>query len=363
MANWKENQKPSRGALASTAISAAAHHSARPHEQITLFPQPLANISPNARQQSPIPRSLGLSCKPASPNVKPSLYEQRDHSACSRESTPLRVKKTRDNLRGQAGLEASPPPCISHMLTASDASQSEQRIDWQQIAHPRLAPTVAAVLESTGDEVYGDPPNMQRHKSTGGRVLSSIKRTLTSRARSTTTIRPMDLDASLMRRVSGRRRPTIEVTPDRRAYSFDVYRESFPNSREISTTNETSVADRRSFTDSTVSTSALIQALENTTPPCNTPATARTVKLHRCSSPPGIVPERMAQADDVPTLSDDLGHRISYAERAYEARVAYIELHVDLDTTILDAGSSGNMWVAVQAKVSEQPVNLYKAID
>lgn len=157
------------------------------------------------------------------------------------------------------------------------------------------------------------------------------------------------------------------MQPERRAYSFDVSRESVASEVDVGRPNNPDPAiygagasDQRSFTDSTVSTTALVEGLEALTPPFGTPKPENVVVVHRGSaqnaSPP---PTHRAGYDLTPRPLEKSPHPVLMDEplRQY-ATVPYIELHIAVSTPMLDVGFERDIWVAVEASVETQVIDL-----
>lgn len=217
------------------------------------------------------------------------------------------------------------------------------------------------------DAPINEQPKIARHRSVSKRVLSSLK-SAAARTRSTHTIRPMESEASLLRRISGRRKPAVEAQPERRAYSFDVSRESVASEVDITSDNaDDSTNDRvpqrlehPSFTDSTVSTTALVQELEELTPPFGTPTPERVILKHRFSSVPESPPPRHPAGFDTTPKPAERAQELQEKAK-FLADVPYVRLEVAIDTPVLDSGENKVIWIAVEAVVETHTVDLSPA--
>ncbi|KAM0718526.1 hypothetical protein Q7P37_005596 [Cladosporium fusiforme] len=330
------------------------------------------NLPPSPRGarlgQIPVPANI-RPLRPLSPSDKPALHRQRDHSACRRPDTPLRVRKTRENLKKDGGLGDVPPPCVGCTGKEEEAANpplAEIQINTTYPLRPNRSGAPNS-LRSLSPEPLLSPqgaalpapeqPRISRHRSVSKRVLSSLK-SAASRTRSTHAIRPMESEASLLRRISGRRKPAVEVQPERRAYSFDVSRDSVASeveapSGETDDPAQHSVRNRlehRSFTESTVSTTALIQELEEITPPFGTPTPERVVLKHRFSSAPESPPPRHPARFDITPRHSERGQQHLFAKTIEpQANVPFIRLEVAIDTPVLDSGETEAIWIAQPA--------------
>jgi hypothetical protein len=209
--------------------------------------------------------------------------------------------------------------------------------------------------------VVPEQPKFTHHRSVSKRMLSSLKSAAT-RTRSTHAIRPMESEASLLRRISGRRKPANVIQPERRAYSFDVSRDSVASEPDHSdgqvADREVHRLDQRSFTDSTVSTSALVQDLESVTPPLGTPTGDRVVLKHRYSGAPESPPPRHPAGFELTPRPFDRTMQLATEQTTLQLTAPYIKLDVDMDTSIVDYGAKRNIWIAIEATVKTHTVDL-----
>jgi len=314
--------------------------------------------------------------KPLSPNNKPALHRQRDHSACRGPETSLRVRKTRENLKKDDGFGDVPPPCVG--CAGTEEAFEPVRITVQnETLLPlsteksdaynnslRTASPEPKLLHPFSPDVKVEQAKINRHRSVSNRVMSSL-RSAAARTRSSRTIRPMESETSLLRRMSGRREPITGPQPERRAYSFDVSRDSVAS--EVDVAHGSSVdalghanqaLEHRSFTNSTVSTTALVQEFESVTPPFGTPTPERVVFKHRFSNAPKSPPPRHpAGLERTPRPLD----RVAPSATEHAVRrvtVPCVRLDVAMDADFLDFGESSNMWVAMEAFVETHPVEI-----
>ncbi|KAF7188590.1 hypothetical protein HII31_10252 [Pseudocercospora fuligena] len=314
-----------------------------------------------------------------SPNSKPSLARQRDHSACRRAAaadSPLKVRKTRENLRQTSIVADVPPPCL-HSASPCKAPEYRQA--------PTLSFTSATTMnDSVGDLVgLGEqndmtgttlvsaasfyeshparpvspplqiPGKMSRHKSVSRRMLTRVKEGITSRSRSSHSGRNAD-DAGLMRRWSGRRKQSGEEQS--RMQSFEVSRESI-DSQDL----DPDVVTQRSFTDSSISNDELMISLTNLTPP-----PSLGVESRRPSSallPPSPSPEPRSPAGE-PTpraIYRDCTFETEKKTGLLPAAVPFIDLNIEVDRDSVDVGVAREVWVSVEATVRTKIVSTHSA--
>ncbi|KAK3714275.1 hypothetical protein LTR37_007861 [Vermiconidia calcicola] len=323
------------------------------------------NEDDDGEQGTPISTTPLLSS--ISPNNKPALSRQRDHSACRRPDTPLKVHKTRENLRQQDIYTDIPPPCIhSHSHDGDHGNPS--------VAHSRLAvkdynthharsggETLSHQQPAVGDApVPASPPpqpglRMQRQKSVSRRMISRFKEGLSTKSKHSQSIRPVESETSLIRRLSGRRQPRSEV--ERRSQSFDIGRGSADGSID-QTPESASIAPssiQRSITDSTVSTAELLEDSPRTAEP-ESPlqrgeesSTPEIFRLPSTASPPppsspSPQPTPRPPPKQLPGLPPSRAPPLSFA-------VPCVDLYVALDITAVDFHTKREIWVAIEATV------------
>lgn len=172
----------------------------------------------------------------------------------------------------------------------------------------------------------------------------------------------MESESSLLRRISGRRKPTNVSQPERRAYSFDVSRDSVDSEPDHSDDQvvgrDIHRLDQRSFTDSTVSTSALVQDLESVTPPLGTPTGDRVVFKHRYSGVPESPPPRHPAGFELTPRPFDRTIQFAAEQTPLQLTVPYIQLEVAMDTSVVDYSEKRIIWIAIEATVEAHAVDL-----
>lgn len=327
----------------------------------------------------PTPRALrsplASNIRPLSPSDKPALHRQRDHSACRRPDTPLRIRKTRENLKKDEGLGDVPPPCVG--CTSADDEPSDSLAT---TLYNSLSPISSSTLNAPGslrsispDSLAPPPyvnqhaveqPKLARHRSVSKRMLSSLKSAAT-RTRSTNAIRPMESEASLLRRISGRRKPTNGPEPERRAYSFDVSRDSVASdidhrdgTVDVAFSRASPKLDQRSFTESTVSTTALVQELESVTPPFGTPISGQVAFKHRYSSAPESPPPKHPAIFELTPRPSDKTTNPGTELSKKQLSIPFVRLDVAMDTQVVDYGEKRTIWISIEATVDTHVVDL-----
>lgn len=324
--------------------------------------------TPRALRSQPLPANI----RPLSPSDKPALHRQRDHSACRRPDTPLRVRKTRENLKKDDRIGDVPPPCVGCTGAGDSPMRPQATTPYDSLltlsppcshapSSPRNLSPEPFVPQPLLGNVVPEQPKITHHRSVSKRMLSSLKSAAT-RTRSTHAIRPMESEASLLRRISGRRKPTNTSQPERRAYSFDVSRDSVASepyhSDGQTADRDVHRLDQRSFTDSTVSTSALVQDLESITPPMGTPTGDRVVFKHRYSGVPESPPPKHPAGFELTPRPIDRTMQPATKQSTLQLMAPYIQLDVAMDTSIVDYGAKRNIWIAIEATVKTNVVDL-----
>lgn len=314
-----------------------------------------------------------------SPGNKPALNRQRDHSACGQTETPLRVRKTRENLRQDSLYPDIPPPCLFTVSASPSCATSPQL----SLSHSEDRPSLEALtLTHTGtsnitlpteiaDEyptvsTLTDTPNpaprIQRHRSVSRRMLSKVKQGIAIRTKATTAVRPNEPETTIFRRLSNARKKSSEV--ERRADRFDAYNSGINVSGE---TTPPLVLDtehqltQRSFTDSTISTNEILgsetqapsyDACPGVSPPC--------------FSSPNSLANRSPSTELTPrppirSHSNPLDRGTTFAFLS----IPHVLLNVTADRMAVDAGSTQTLWVAIEGTVLSRALDVHKdgAID
>ena len=274
-----------------------------------------------------------------------------------------------------------PPPCVAcadpaaglgttHSCMSLTSSMTQSATNNAIASSLRtVSPEPLPFQSASHYSPVSDEPKVQRHKSVSRRVLSSLKSNLSSaasRTRGAQSIRPVDSETSLLKKDSGSRKPDPQPPAERRAYSFDVSRESVASEIEPDADIDTdpvlysrATSAHRSFTDSTVSTSALVEELGVTLPPPGTPTPDRVALNYRHSAvAPSPPPKYPATFDLTPRRQDERLPRVPAAFIGEQLIIPYIKLHVTVDSPALDVRTTGNVWVAIEASVQMQTVNL-----
>ncbi|KAK5175657.1 uncharacterized protein LTR77_000796 [Saxophila tyrrhenica] len=311
----------------------------------------------NKENQSP------LSSRPAfsrlSPNNKPALSSQRDHSACRNPDTPLKVRKTRENLRQHAVFADIPPPCVHAHCTkdhhATPISSSTTVVSNHQLPREQT-PAPRADVYATEPAPLATPSSssrMQRQKSVSRRMLSRVKQGIGNRSKSSHSVRPTESDTSLARRLSGRRKPSQEI--DKRSHSFEIARASIDSGIDQTPASVSFVPStvQRSFTGSTVSTNeALGEGSASNTPDYARQhgelASLRLSPIPSSSPPPNQTPRPPPQRE-LPPLPQST---------PISLHVPCIELCVALSSSAVDLHSKHDIWVAMETTVRPMPTTL-----
>ncbi|KAK5693075.1 hypothetical protein LTR97_010551 [Elasticomyces elasticus] len=276
-----------------------------------------------------------------SPNSKPALSRQRDHSACGRPETPLKVRKTRENLRDTRTYSEIPPPC-SHILPHQHEEPSNHQSSTTECTLPSYHTNDVASMPPPPLSA-STQPKIQRHKSVSRRMLSKVKQGINNRSKASLSIRPTESDTSLLRRLSSKRQQSSEQ--ERRAQSFEVSRDSIISMVEDDFDNMPldAAGGQRSCTDSTVSTGEIMADGPST--PVTIPDTAllattsndafglRRLRTMSCDASPSHTPRPLRTA----VLQSVL--------------VPCVDLTVTTDVSAVDANAEHDIWVAIHAVV------------
>lgn len=323
-----------------------------------------------------------------SPSNKPALNRQRDHSACGRQDTPLRVRKTRENLRPQSIYVDIPPPCLhgrhcrqddslTYIATASSAASVRDsveldklddgvsRADGQMNKTPQVDQKASSQQAQERQQQQGPPPSttsrIQRQRSISRRVLSKVKQGITNRSRSS--IRPVDSDINLARRPSGKRKQSIDV--ERRAQSFDLSSDSVASDIDVvqESVDSSPTAAQRSATGSTVSTAELFNDLVT--------IQKRTIlteerHLQHTSGPCTLSPSLSSSPSPQPTPRPPPKQSHSRARQPGQSvslQLPCVGLKVAMDCTTVDASLSRYVWVAIEAEVQTKTISFRSDVE
>ncbi|KAK5133579.1 hypothetical protein LTR08_007618 [Meristemomyces frigidus] len=324
-----------------------------------------------------------------SPNSKPALSRQRDHSACGRPATPLKVRKTRENLKEASLYPDIPPPCVHasstppHVIALHprhDGSDQHTAIDTpvksgRSPSSTRVRSPEPTVLARAASDYSSMPPpplppepiptRMQRHKSVSRRMLSKVKQGISNRSmKAPPSIRPIESETSLMRRLSGRRKQSLDM-PERRAQSFDISRQSSTNNsaEEVADAVLARVCPpARSFTDSTVSTTEALADSPSTShhgPGFATPQRKMpSFSFPQIPSPSPLELTPRPYSKALPLLPSGEPTRSSSARNNVHVAVPYVDLAISTDCTAVNAGTAHDVWIAVEATVRSRSVTL-----
>ncbi|KAF2211841.1 hypothetical protein CERZMDRAFT_29446, partial [Cercospora zeae-maydis SCOH1-5] len=313
-----------------------------------------------------------------SPNDKPSLARQRDHSACRQTDSPLRIRKRGENPRYASIYGDIAPPCMHTSLhnlgnkvlppvlsfTSATTLDSERDIagnDAHNMDHDlsgsTLFPEVRGNVQSAPP--LASPPlqtasKITRHKSVSRRVLSRVKEGIATRSRGSHSHKAMDNDNSLMRRLSGRRKTGSDQ--QQQLQSFEISRDSIDTEPDD---DPTSLTPQRSFTGSSIATDDLVISGVTLTPPPGYVNHSRQTTSRLPSPPAGpssplneATPKASAREVDVSEHDGRL---------AVRPVTPYIEMKISVDTDAMDVGASKNVWVAVEATVRTREVEVYSS--
>lgn len=306
-----------------------------------------------------------------SPTNKPALSRQRDHSACRRPDTPLKVRKTRENLKQHSIYADIPPPCVhlgchdDHQPGKAEISTGSDLKNVNVLAQPDNVPSPRDLIPNSADNNNTDvamPPasqpvssRVQRQKSVSRRMLSRVKQGIASRSKSSHSIRPAESETSLVRRLSGRRPQKPDA--ERRSQSFEVSGGSTESNIDETTESArlAEVSVQRSFTNSTVSTAEVFNDSSRTVTPnehTNRVDAVPTAGLWRASSSSPPLPSSPSpQPTPRPPPRNEPPSVPSHVASSTSLAVPCVDLYVVLDSTTVDIHSKRDVWIAIEATV------------
>ena len=196
---------------------------------------------------------------------------------------------------------------------------------------------------------------MQRQKSVSRRMLSRVKQGISGRSKVPQSIRPIESETSLIRRLSGRRKLNEDAA--RRSQSFEAARQSIESGideapESVSFANSSM---QRSFTNSTVSTAGVLGESPDPATPKEELASAdyrsasvlvpvsSPISQHTTSPSPQPMPRAPTKKEPLRTLPLP-GLELSLT-------VPCVELYVIMDAASVDVHSKRDVWVAIEATV------------
>lgn len=211
------------------------------------------------------------------------------------------------------------------------------------------------VAESDAPATLPSASRMQRQKSVSRRMLSRVKQGISGRPKIPLSIRPIDSETSLVRRLSSRRSRGEDA--QQRSQSFEITRQSIHNcideASELACFADSSM--QRSFTNSTVSTAEVLgdsvgpgiakeelMITNYSSAPATVP-TSSPISESRLSASPQPTPRPPTRRAPLPDLrSPGLGLSLT---------VPCVDLYVAMDTASVDIHCKRYIWVAIQATV------------
>lgn len=309
------------------------------------------------------------------------LSRQRYHDSCrSSPNSPLKVRKTRENLKQNLLAADIPPPNCRrppwHECTSSDAATATVGGTAEPASHNRarrhagddhLCMTIACATshlqEDNGVQSLPLPSpatlaapivsenGAQRQKSVSRRVLSKVRAGLSNRSKSSQSIRPRDSDAQVSRQPSSKLNAACTTNHgDVRARSFDICRQSVTES-DLSISSVTSLAEPQY--SSLQPRTPLIYTMGSRT--TETPNPAR-----RRASPRRMTgPASESSSDPEPTPRApvrDETHALAEL-RQLSATAPHLSLKVRPSSGSIDVADAQDIWVAVEATVHMSIVN------
>lgn len=197
---------------------------------------------------------------------------------------------------------------------------------------------------------------VQRQKSVSRRMLSRVKQGIASKSKSSQSVRATGSETGLVRRLSGRRKPSSDA--ERRSHSFELSRDSIESTiEEVSgvsgVSTDTPPPVQRSFTDSTVSTSEVLEDLASIQiPPHSGDAFGTYIGqpfLANNSSPTPELETPSPQPTPRP-LRQPLGS-VAGSRSKVSVAVPCVDLTVTVDSTSVDVHSKRDIWVTIDALV------------
>ena len=187
-------------------------------------------------------------------------------------------------------------------------------------------------------------------------MLSRVKQGISGRPKIPLSIRPIESDTSLVRRLSGRRKRDEDT--ERRSQSFEVARQSIESgiNEAPESVSFSDASIERSFTDSTVSTAEVLGDSPGPATPkaelvtsdyCSAPETVPT------SSPTSHSPESVSPQPTPrpPNRKEPPRTSLPLPGLELSLTVPCVDLYVVMDAASVDVHSRRDVWVAIEATV------------
>nr|POE62999.1 hypothetical protein CFP56_03902 [Quercus suber] len=298
-----------------------------------------------------------LTARPLSPSARnPLLEDQRDHSACGKkklvlgvscgDGSPLRVRKTRENLRDGVAVHDSsfahplPVPVPRCACTLRHGAQSDETAV-QLTDMSGLSDTTTLVAPGRTQVQMRSQSMLQRHKSASRRMLSRVKSSVVGASRTQSVGQMSDgitESTGLLRKLSSRRKQRVELdgsSTARAADSIDSAIQPYVEGDEVVEIHrESEEIPTRSFTGSTYSSSGM-------------PST----------SPPDQISDGVTLDTGFPdSFSPDPepkpGAGVSHSRASVlQLAVPYVEMLVSYDCVAVDIAEGRDIWIAAVATV------------
>ncbi|WPH00230.1 Hypothetical protein R9X50_00305300 [Acrodontium crateriforme] len=194
------------------------------------------------------------------------------------------------------------------------------------------------------------PLKIERHMSVSRRMLSKVKQSISQRQKSSESIRPVESEANLMRRLSGKRKQSIGL--ETRTQSSEIGRPvdyCDHGAEAIVSYHGTS----RSSSDSTTSMTEFSATSRSFTPPLSsmtfgqeltTPRLMSTSTTSVASNTSSQEPTPRPTRKKLPLLPEEtcLDTQLGFP---------YVDLSVNVDCTCADASSQVAVWIAISASI------------
>lgn len=299
-----------------------------------------------------------------SPNSRPSLARQRDHSACAHSHSPvkdLNVRKTRENLTSIYAdvvppcvhssaltiaqcLPLPPSPSINQHATTTSVGTFEHNFDTTATT---LVPSNAS--ESGLISPPSDRGKMLRHKSVSRRMLSKVKEGITHRSKSATPMHAPDSETSLMRRFSGKRKHQAENRTG--VSSFEISRDSIDSQPDEHNLEQAAAGSQRSFTGSSVSTDEIMSTTLTTPPLVQSTGRSPMDKQYPTALLPPSPTPRSPSPEVTPRPPRSLSTVPEQGQKTSCLAVPYVDLEVLVECSSIDVSMAQGIWVAIEATV------------
>ncbi|KAK3670286.1 hypothetical protein LTR78_009840 [Recurvomyces mirabilis] len=258
----------------------------------------------------------------------------------------LRMWATRDATQGpQDSREPQGKRWLSRYTTTSDSNSMPEMSRASLIPHGENCQQGTSTSIELSHAALRPLLKAERHKSVSQRMLSKVKQGINNRSKASLSVRAVEAEPSLIRRLSARRKHSSDN--ERRAQSFEISRDSVRSIDECDfegLSREASMAGR-SLSDYTLATSELMVDCPSTpTQHHNHNPLAQTPYTSDTSSPQHVFAEASEQTPR------PMSSKLPMTAKT-RIIVPSVSVAITLEQATVDCNLRADVWVAIEASV------------